>query len=96
MKEKNSKQSKVMKLDVFSWKIFNSLCKQNFLLSGEAYLIAISGGCDSVALSRLFHSFLKKMDFKLELVHFHLAYMSRAIFLLSNRITWKAENKLSQ
>lgn len=71
MKEKNSKQSKVMKLDVFSWKIFNSLCKQNFLLSGEAYLIAISGGCDSVALSRLFHSFLKKMDFKLELVHFH-------------------------
>ncbi len=59
------------KLASFSWEIFNSLCKQNFLQSGKAYLIAISGGCDSVALSRLFHSFLKKMDFKLELVHFH-------------------------
>ena len=36
-----------------------------------AYFIAISGGCDSVALTRIFYSFLKKIDLRLELVHFH-------------------------
>ena len=61
----------MIKLDSFSWKIFNSLCEQNFLHSGDAYLIAISGGCDSVALTRIFYSFLKKIDLRLELVHFH-------------------------
>ena len=59
------------KLDSFSCKIFNSLCEQNFLHTGYAYFIAISGGCDSVALTRIFYSFLKKIDLRLELVHFH-------------------------
>ena len=33
--------------------------------------LLISGGCDSVALTRIFYSFLKKIDLRLELVHFH-------------------------
>ena len=60
-----------MKLDAFSWEIYDFLQKQNLLHSRNSYLIAISGGCDSVALTRIFYSFLKKIDLRLELVHFH-------------------------
>ena len=60
---------------------FSILCEQNprFEDSGDAYLIAISGGCDSVALTRIFYSFLKKIDLRLELVHFHHGRLSKKI-----------------
>lgn len=55
----------------FSWKIFDSLKKQGYLKTDNHYLIAVSGGSDSVALARVFFEFQKKIKIKVSLIYFH-------------------------
>ena len=59
------------KIDSLSWKVWQFLKEKNCLFKGVKFILATSGGSDSVAMAHLFFAVKKKIDFEVKLVYFH-------------------------
>ena len=59
------------KIDSLSWKVWQFLQKKNCLFKGVKFLLATSGGSDSVAMANIFFAIKKKISFDVKLVYFH-------------------------